>query len=495
MKIIVWVFIVVFLHTAIGAKAGDGLPLWTNRCKTEGMPQSIAVDCNSAVLVGGNDLVVKYSNSGVPLWTNRHEPLGGVSDQLLVTDSLGNVIVTGIGAGEGTGDDFATIKYSSAGLPLWTNRYAGDSYGYDWPRALTADGNGNVFVTGFSDDGAFTEDFLTIGYSSSGVPLWTNRFGGPNSGVDQPTGIAVDGNGNVFVTGFSRWFQFRSYFTTIKYSGAGVPLWTNRYGYGPDDAARGNAIAIDRDGNILVTGSSYDLGTDYVTIKYSNDGISLWTNRYNGSGNFNDEGLAVGTDGNGQVFVTGISVNDHGGMDYVTLAYSSSGSPLWTNYYGEPFDGGRPAVLVVDESGNVIVSGASAKTSGSYFDFLTIKYSNAGIPLWTNRYEGADGFDDHSVDAAVDQLGNVFVTGPSLVGHTQGNYEYVTIKYSAGEPPIAWLNFSIANQQLMLSWTNAGFSLETASGVDAPFTTIPDATNPYTNEISGPQRFFRLKAN
>ena len=54
--------------------------------------------------------------------------------------------------------------------------------------AVAVDGSGNVFVAGNS---------IVVGYSSSGMALWTNRYDG------EASALAVDGNGNVFVTGSS----------------------------------------------------------------------------------------------------------------------------------------------------------------------------------------------------------------------------------------------------------------------------------------------------
>src|SRR6185436_14555994 len=97
-------------------------------------------------------------------------------------DAAGNVIVVGSAhhTQTGSGSDILIIKYSGAGVPLWTNRYDGEA------RAAAVDGNGNVFVTGTPG---------TIAYSGAGVPLWTNSVSG--------TAIAVDGRDNVFVTGSS----------------------------------------------------------------------------------------------------------------------------------------------------------------------------------------------------------------------------------------------------------------------------------------------------
>jgi hypothetical protein len=57
------------------------------------------------------------------------------------------------------------------------------------------------------------------------------------------------------------------------------------------------------------------------------------------------------------------------------------------------------------------------------------------------------------------------------------------------------LNPQRLNSQLVLTWTNAGFSLQTAPALTATFTNLPGATSPYTNPATAPQQFFRLKLN
>ena len=52
----------------------------------------------------------------------------------------------------------------------------------------------------------------------------------------------------------------------------------------------------------------------------------------------------------------------------------------------------------------------------------------------------------------------------------------------------------MANKQLVLSWTNSGFSLQSASSIAGTFTNILGATSPYTNPITTSQQYFRLKS-
>ena len=98
----------------------------------------------------------------------------------------------------------------------------------------------------------------------------------------------------------------------------GVPFWTNIN----DIAVSG--VAVDRSNNVIVTGSSYGMESvsDYTTIKYSGAGVPLWTNRYNGPGNNTDQAKAVAVDGGNNVIVTGMSVGSGGNGDYATIQYS-----------------------------------------------------------------------------------------------------------------------------------------------------------------------------
>ncbi|MFO1500087.1 MAG: SBBP repeat-containing protein [Verrucomicrobiota bacterium] len=67
----------------------------------------------------------------------------------VVTDAAGDIIVAG-SAGKQIGSDLRVIKYSGAGVRLWAKRYNGPVNDYDEPSAMAVDGNGNVFVSGYS---------------------------------------------------------------------------------------------------------------------------------------------------------------------------------------------------------------------------------------------------------------------------------------------------------------------------------------------------------
>jgi len=138
----------------------------------------------------------------------------------------------------------------------------------------------------------------------------------------------------------------------------------------------------------------------------------------------------------------------------------------------------------------VFVAGTSPG-NGTGFDYVILAYSDGGLPLWTNRYNGLGNSNDVVTAAAVDTSGNLLVTGYSWNG---SNYDFATIKYSP-TVPLVRLNFQLLSDKLVLSWTNGGFGLQTAPTSTGTFTNLPGATSPYTNPITAAQQFFRLKKN
>jgi hypothetical protein len=373
--------------------------------------------------------------------------------------------------------DHTTAQAQLGGVPLWTNRYhcpeGGD--GQALPSSLASDRSGNVLVTGSSTGRGGDFDYATIKYSSAGLALWTNRYDGPGNTNDSAFALAIDSSGNVLVTGESTGSGGDSDYATIKYSGAGTPLWTNRYDGPGNTNDYASALAVDSSGNVLVTGPSTGRGGDfdYATIKYSSAGFALWTNRYNRPGKsyyylpgfMTDDARALAVDSSGNVFVTGFSFFRSANLtdsEYATIKYSGGGVPLWTNNYGAPegFGGSDSAAAVaLDCSGHVFVTG-TADLSGGDYDYATIAYSEAGVPLWTNRYDGRNGPDGASA-MTVDSSGNVFVTGASSGTNGAGRYDFATIKYSSAIPPSLAISHTTTNT-MAVSWPSptTGFTLQ-----------------------------------
>src|SRR5688572_28415644 len=204
-------------------------------------------------------------------------------------------------------------------VEAWVRRY-NSTTSQDYARKVVTDRDGNVIVAGESNDGVTGIDIVIIKYSGAGVPLWTNRHNGLGNADDRLSDLAADHDGNVFITGGAG-----GGYATTAYSPAGVPLWTNYYTGQGNGSVISTALAVDHNGNVFVTGYSYSTWSaiDYTTIAYSGASAALWTNHYNGMGNVEDYARAVAIDRSGNVFVTGSS-----GEDYATIAYSGAGVPL-----------------------------------------------------------------------------------------------------------------------------------------------------------------------
>ena len=295
---------------------------------------AIAVDTSGNAYVTGwsggsgtsdDYATIKYYSNGDTAWVRRYDGPGDYSYDhaiAIAVDDSGNVYVTGWSGGSGTNDDYATIKYYPNGDTAWVRRYNGPTNYDDQASAIAVDDSGNVYVTGSSYNG-LNYDYATIKYYPDGDTAWVRRYNGPGNDWDGAYAIAVDGSGNVYVTGRSGGSGTGYDYATIKYYPNGDTAWVRRYN-GPEnsiDAAY--AIAVDGSGNIYVTGISGGGATisDYATIKYYSNGDFAWVRRYNGPGNGEDCSYAIAVNDSGYVYVTGSSPGSGTDLDYATIKY------------------------------------------------------------------------------------------------------------------------------------------------------------------------------
>ena len=280
----------------------------------------------------------------------------------------------------------------------WAARYNGPGNNSDFAYSVAVDGSGNVYITGWTIVGAYA-DYTTIKYNSSGVQQWVANYNGTAGGTDYAYAIAVDGSGNVYVTGGSVGLETNYYdYATVKYDASGVQQWVRRYDLGGGDIA--SLIAVDGSGNIYVSGYSGGSGTgdDYATIKYNSSGSQIWVARYSGvaiGGGERPYSLAL--DGAGNVYVTGESSDSSIHADYATVKYNSSGVQQWASRYNASGTSTDIAYsIAVSPSGNVCVTGSSYTVPTSS-DYLTIQYSPTGVLQWARRYGFVPGYPDDAL--------------------------------------------------------------------------------------------------
>ncbi len=237
--------------------------------------------------------------------------------------------------------------------------------------------------------------------------VWSTFYGG--NGLDGPTSIDTDQDGNIFVAGYVSSSNFPTF----------------------------NAL-----------GASYFQGTfgsvgDAMLLKFNNAGLRLWATYYGGNGN--ERGFFVTTDVNGFVYVTGdteapdFPVLDAGAgayfqdtvkgqLDVFVLKFSNSGVlQFGTCFGGNGLDFGFS--ISVDNNGNFYVTGLTNSTdlptldmgAGSYyqaniggaaaFNSFLIKFNSAGVLIWSTYYGGSSYEIGYGI--TTDAVGNVFLIGMS----------------------------------------------------------------------------------
>lgn len=367
-------------------------------------------------------------------WARLYNGSGNGADHLYdmkIHEASGNVFVTGksLGGG-GLNQDYITIKYNTTGTELWNKRFDGVANGTDAAFAIDIDELQNVYVTGESRGAAANgDDYITIKYDMNGDSLWVRRYDGTAHNNDNAYSIFVDDSMNVYVTGQGAETGGGHHYVTIKYDANGNELWIRKFKR-TLSANTATKVIVDAFYNVWVTGYSSGAGGaghDYVTLKYTSGGVLTDTCIYNGSGNNDDEPLAITSDNSGNVYITGKSLPLSGLTDYITIKYNSNGDSLWTRRYDGGDDNKDEAnAICVDNSGNVYVTGESRNSSNGA-DYLTLKYDPNGNIVWEKRYDGSAHGTDIARSIALGNNGFVYAGGGSSNSGTID--DFVIVEY------------------------------------------------------------------
>lgn len=216
---------------------------------------------------------LKYNLQGELQWSARFNTTDDADDDAvdLAVDSVGNVYVTGIGEGYGTRQDIVIVKYNPQGQEVWSDHYNGPGGADDVPNAVRIAPDGDILVTGRSWSVETLYDYTVIRYSPQGTRIRLDRFNGPQN-YDWPNGTVLDSSGNLYMTGFTNGPHAADYYT-IKVHPSGNLLWSITYSEPGSYTDLSNGIALGGDGAVYVTGSGWlQENWDYVTVKYSQTG-------------------------------------------------------------------------------------------------------------------------------------------------------------------------------------------------------------------------------
>ena len=343
--------------------------------------------------------------------------------------------------------------------PLIYSTYYGGN-GLDYAYAVAVDSIGNTYVAGGVGSANFNilgqEDAFVLKLRPNGSKLYSTIFGG--GAVDEVKGIAVDVQGNAYVTGTTGSLDFPTKGPiqaktggsgdafVAKLNQGGALVYATYLGGGANDS--GSAIAIDTAGNAYIAGTTFS--TDFPTknpfqatkgaqqdafVAKINSTGSAWVYSTYLGGNNVDEGYAIAVDASGSAYVTGYTASTNfpvqspfrssnaASVDAFVTKINPAGSALVYSTYlgGSATDYGT--AIAVDSSGSAYVTGIVTSddfpvvnaidnklASHAVDDIFVSKFNPSGSALVYSTYLGGGSADDPYA-IALDQAGNVYITG------------------------------------------------------------------------------------
>jgi hypothetical protein len=322
------------------------------------------------------------------------------------------------------GEDFFVVKLDINGSHVWS--YAHGGVGADGGLSIAVDGSGNVFVSGTADTATDLGggsipvsgiDCFIVKYNSVGAWQWNVMGAGAGGAVAYS--VTTDGSGNIYGTG---------YFDTAVTFAPNPPLVSQA-------------------------------ALDMFLVKINTGGVVQWSQRRGGDGN--DLGVNIAADAAGNVVVGGgfAGTANFGGSNLVATGgsydmflakYNTSGAHQWSNRYG----GGANDIIqgvTVLASGSILIAGyigPATNLGGGVLPFLgeadvvVAKFSSAGGYVFDRSFGSTD--DDRGNCIAADASGNAYIGGgfSDIINPGGGPISGVTndnmffAKYGVAEPAI-----------------------------------------------------------
>lgn len=352
----------------------------------------------------------------------------------VVCDAYGNSYVTGYAYEQGSNNDIVLIKYSPQGQLIWAKSYNGSASLNDEGKGLSIDSDGNIFVVGFAEVAGKSTDIAILKYSPDGDSLWAKYYRKSESPLsDVGNAIDIDSDGNIYVTGYAKSDDGLNDFVVLKYDQSGNKLWEVYTDGEYDLNSEGLDIAVTANGNVYAVGYVTVSGsnTDIAVLKINSEGVVQWIKPIGGEQEDKAWGIVVDTDD--AAYITGYITDGSYPDCYTAKLNSEDGNIEWE----DNFNGGGNHVdkawgIVVDTDGAVYITGESTDANMNV-DYVTIKYSVTGSRVWTRFYDGtANNVDEASAIGILNNSNNtksIIVTGKSY--GSDNNYDYATVRYDA----------------------------------------------------------------
>jgi hypothetical protein len=360
-------------------------------------------------------------------------------------------------------DDFSTEKIIQFGTS-----------GNDSASGIRIENNGNLYITGYTNEILSLTEFDAFGQQLSTKQF--DAYGGK---------ISRDNSGNIYNIGYTL-NTYPSDAIITKYDGSGNQIWTKQFGTNDVEIAR--AISTDSSENLYVIGETYGSFTGYTNKGYSDiflakfdaSGNQIWIKQFGGS--YYDNAGIISTDSSGNNYITG-NINRFGSFTSGNFIakYDTNGNQLWNTQLDSTAEANIEG-LSIDSNGNSYVAGkvwgslAGYTGQGNYDAFIG-KYDNLGNRLWIKQFGTSQ--EDRVSGIVTDSNGNIYAIGTtfgSLSGNTNYGWGDVFLgKYDAFGNKLWIKQFGTSNND-----SGTGISLDSNGNIFVTGTTygsLPGNTN------------------
>jgi hypothetical protein len=418
-------------------------------------------------------------------------------------------------------DPTRTLVIDPSTNRIWST-YSGGTQ-FDFCKGTGTDAQDNVYISGFSmstgniaTNGAYQStlngalDGYLIKFNENGTKLWGTYYGGSSS--DAARVMRVEPSGNVYLagsttstTGIASSGAYQTVYGggiddafLAKFNTSGQLIWSTYFGGIDHDIAE--ALTIDRDTNVLISGhtsspgsiatagaygTSYNGNFDVFIAKFDSAGTLKWGSYFGDSGV--DEAYGMVTDTLGDIYVTGGTTSlagistpgSHqtafaGYQDGFLSKFNATGtSLLWSTYFGGQ-DNDFGTAIAVNKYGTVFFGGTTTSSSGiastgayqtspaSFDESFMASFSPSGVRLWSTYYGGIDV--DYITALIIDNNSDLFFSGttnsPSLA--TTGSYQFTLS--SPGYYDAYFAQFTASGQRVLCTYFG-GESDEFGTGI------------------------------
>lgn len=343
-----------------------------------------------------------------------------------VTDAYRNVYVAGATLNQNGDYDLMVTKYDRRGQELWTNFIAGPGGGHDFATGLVVDNQNNVIVSGsISEGGIEGNNMLVVKYDPDGFEYWQHSYDYNNSN-EAAAALCIDSENSIYCTGASQNALGYSDMLTIKLDSASQLVWEETYDY---NDLHDLGVKIGLSGSrVIVTGIG-----QFNTFTWQAMSLSYLQSNGNLTGTSNSGSASPGVeevsdlfiDYEDNIYVAGSKVGGTTGYDMLLIKLDEDLNIEWTREWDGDGMTDKASGVRVAPNGDVYLSGTT-QTSAQGTDVVLVKYNADGDLIWSQTYNGDYKGDDEATSLEWHDDGYLYIAGSSFV---VSSLDYLTLKY------------------------------------------------------------------